>query len=68
MNGEDYNLNLGEVESPQQEQVQGPEMPMEEYLRRLRSLGFDDPNDAVSIIFDMEEGRELQRIEVKNSR
>ena len=49
MNGEDYNLNLGEVESPQQEQAQAPVLSMDEYLRRLKELGVEG-NDAVSIM------------------
>ena len=49
MNGEDYNLNLGEVQSPQQEQAPGPSLSMDEYLRRLNKLGVEG-NDAISIM------------------
>ena len=48
MNGEDYNLNLGEVESPQQAQ-QPSDISIDEYLKRLRAMGVDDA-DAVSVM------------------
>ncbi len=49
MNGEDNNLTLGEVETPQEEQPQVPGIAMDEYLKRLRKLGVDGA-DAVSIM------------------
>ena len=49
MNGEDYNLNLGEVQSPQQEEATGPSLSMDEYLRRRNKLGVEG-NDAISIM------------------
>jgi hypothetical protein len=49
MNGEDNNLTLGEVQSPQQEIQQTPDISINEYLGRLRSMGVDDA-DAVSVM------------------